>query len=230
MLRRAIGFATIVIAVIIVLVLLPRHGEKNESKESAAIPVVAVPIGAASQAASAASGPAIQTAGKTTGIGTTPMDAAQTLEADQANHEPGSETVQQDVGGQKPEPTSSGQSGDQAQQIPRERPRTDTSTPQDKSQEPRQVQHQPAKSQPSTTVAGGAYYVQVGSFADNSNASDVLTKLKHLGFSGRVHAASVAGQTYYRVQAGPYADEGAADKAQRRLLSKGYKGSRVITP
>jgi rare lipoprotein A len=71
---------------------------------------------------------------------------------------------------------------------------------------------------------GPLYAVQVGSFTDRVRASDLRDAIERaLGPSGVVIvAASVAGETVYRVRVGSYRDREAARAAAWRLAERGY--------
>lgn len=74
--------------------------------------------------------------------------------------------------------------------------------------------------------AGGAFMVQLGSFASRANANRFAQKLKGQGFSASV-SPSPAGRHLYRVRAGPVHDHGAAVQLQTKLQAAGHVGAIV---
>jgi rare lipoprotein A len=73
-------------------------------------------------------------------------------------------------------------------------------------------------------------YVQVGAFGMESNALNLLSRLRA---SGQVPNAGVAqawidGQQLYRVRVGPYTDVNDADAALRQVAGLGYTAARII--
>ncbi|MFO8033162.1 MAG: septal ring lytic transglycosylase RlpA family protein [Desulfohalobiaceae bacterium] len=66
--------------------------------------------------------------------------------------------------------------------------------------------------------SNGSYYIQVGSFLSQENAADRLSQLKEQGYAqARMAKATVSGQRFWRVQAGPYPDISRAQDALQRL-------------
>lgn len=64
---------------------------------------------------------------------------------------------------------------------------------------------------PVTRVGLRAWVVQVGSFSDRKNASQLVTKLRAAGFEAFLEDAQVAGKDVFRVRIGPEADRVRAD-------------------
>jgi DedD protein len=83
---------------------------------------------------------------------------------------------------------------------------------------------------PSTPVAsgdaGGAWMVQLGSFANRDNAEHLAHQLKGQGFPASVSQAST-GRHLYRVRVGPAHDRAAAGQLQGNLKAAGHSGSIV---
>ena len=71
----------------------------------------------------------------------------------------------------------------------------------------------------------GRFYVQVGAFANQSNADRLVGKLKQQGKGGRTYFADQVG--FWRVQAGPYASLNEAESAATGMLRE-YPGNFVV--
>ena len=71
----------------------------------------------------------------------------------------------------------------------------------------------------------GRFYVQVGAFANQSNADRLVGKLKQQGKGGRTYFADQVG--FWRVQAGPYASLNEAESAAAGMLRE-YPGNFVV--
>jgi rare lipoprotein A len=71
----------------------------------------------------------------------------------------------------------------------------------------------------------GSFYVQVGAFADKSNADRLAVKLKESGFGARAILAESVG--LYRVQAGPYPGLNRAEQASD-ALDAAYPGNFIV--
>jgi DedD protein len=76
----------------------------------------------------------------------------------------------------------------------------------------------------------GAWYVQVGGFADINNARQVQDRVKAQGQASIIAPMDSAKGTLYRVRAGPYASREAAAAAQQKLAAGGFTGSALIGP
>ena len=71
------------------------------------------------------------------------------------------------------------------------------------------------------SAAGGVYRLQIVSYQSKEDAAAFQRKLFNSGFSASVQAADLPGRgTWYRVYAGPYADETSALTAQRDIQEK----------
>lgn len=67
------------------------------------------------------------------------------------------------------------------------------------------------------------WVVQVGSFSERSNASDLARQLSG-SFTASYTPATIDGRTLYRVNVGPFANEGQARSAADRLSQQGRQG------
>lgn len=70
-------------------------------------------------------------------------------------------------------------------------------------------------------------WVQVGAFYAESNAANVLAKVKAVG-GGSISPVEVSGQTLHRVRVGPHDTVEAADAALEGVFSLGFSGARII--
>ncbi len=74
----------------------------------------------------------------------------------------------------------------------------------------------------------GVYTVQIGSFREYANASRLSSTMKRrYGFSD-VRRTNVNGDVYYRVYAGKYSSESAAERAEREFGDQGFSGSFAV--
>jgi DedD protein len=76
-------------------------------------------------------------------------------------------------------------------------------------------------------AGGGAWAVQLGSFASRANADKLMRQLKGQGFSVYVVTGGSGPSLRYRVRVGPMADRGAATQAVAKLKSLGHAASFV---
>jgi len=70
-------------------------------------------------------------------------------------------------------------------------------------------------------------FIQVGAFAERSNAVRLARQLNQLSPSV-ISAANVNGATWYRVRMGPLADLAEADHLLERTVAAGYNNARLI--
>jgi DedD protein len=75
--------------------------------------------------------------------------------------------------------------------------------------------------------AGGAWAVQLGSFASRANAEKLVHQVKAKGFSVYIVPGGSGASLRYRVRIGPMADRGSATQALAKLKSTGQTGSLV---
>jgi DedD protein len=76
-------------------------------------------------------------------------------------------------------------------------------------------------------MAGGAWAVQLGSFASQANADKLARQLKAQGFSVYVVPGGSGSSLRYRVRIGPMPDRSTATQAVAKLKSKGQAASLV---
>jgi DedD protein len=78
----------------------------------------------------------------------------------------------------------------------------------------------------SAASPGGAYVVQLGSFASRQNAEHLAQQVRAQGFNVSVSQGS-GGRHLYRVRVGPAHDHGAAAQLAQQLSAAGHSGSVV---
>jgi len=88
----------------------------------------------------------------------------------------------------------------------------------------------PALKVDETLDNAGGWFVQVGSYSNQSNARSALQKLFGMGLPTVIQSVSVDKTLWYRVRVGPYAGEGAAAAALARIRKNGYPDARLVRP
>lgn len=79
-------------------------------------------------------------------------------------------------------------------------------------------------------VPNGKFTVQIGSFPEEALAQERVNRLKSAGFDGRVVVAQIPNRgTWYRVQAGRFADRAEAGTYGSQMRSKGVAESVIVT-
>ncbi len=73
------------------------------------------------------------------------------------------------------------------------------------------------------TASSGPYTVQVASFSDYKNASQLRSALSRAYRHVYITKASVKGRRYYRVMIGRFSDRRSADRLAEKLSREGYK-------
>ena len=72
-------------------------------------------------------------------------------------------------------------------------------------------------------------YVQVGAFADRTNAEAFVARLRAAGFGNAGVATSAdAGRTLHRVRVGPVATSSEFDAVRAQLARAGFGDSRLV--
>jgi DedD protein len=84
----------------------------------------------------------------------------------------------------------------------------------------------PAK-QAAINKSEGEWLVQVGSFASEDKARQIITKLKSQGHAAYLGKVTVAGKTLYRVRVGAMSSREAAEAAMRKINAT-YPGTSVV--
>jgi cell division protein FtsN len=72
-----------------------------------------------------------------------------------------------------------------------------------------------------TPSSEGGYVLQVGSFPDAGKAEAKKAQLALQGFTAHVQAITIDGQTWNRVQIGPFASATELQRVQKRLSAAG---------
>ncbi len=90
------------------------------------------------------------------------------------------------------------------------------------------------KAQPSATGAlpqfpspAGSFLIQAGSFKNRENADRARGVLSPIG-PVELAETGAAGNVYFRVRIGPFADRGAAEAALSKVAEAGYQGATII--
>lgn len=79
----------------------------------------------------------------------------------------------------------------------------------------------PASADPTTTLPGAGYFVQVAAVSKQEDADSLVEALKKKEYPAFV-AAAVATNKLFRVQLGPFADIKDAEAMRTRLVADGY--------
>jgi cell division septation protein DedD len=74
----------------------------------------------------------------------------------------------------------------------------------------------------------GAWYLQIGSFENQANARNVLTRLYGAGLPTTIQTLTSGKKLWYRVRVGPYANEAAAQQALAKVRGQGYPLTKVV--
>jgi len=87
---------------------------------------------------------------------------------------------------------------------------------------PKVVDLQPDQSQPESgpTDSLARWVVQVGSFADSSNAQRLVTQLREAGMSAYQETVTSASSSVFRVRVGPFVDREEAVRIQKQLSDR----------
>lgn len=85
----------------------------------------------------------------------------------------------------------------------------------------------PNKTVPATKPAEGDWTVQVGSFATQDKARQIVGKLKEHGYPAYLGKVTVAGKTLYRVRVGAAPTRAAAESTLQKLKAT-YPGASVV--
>ena len=78
-------------------------------------------------------------------------------------------------------------------------------------------------------VGSGNWVVQAGSYGSEANASQVMRKLQSHGLHAFISRFQKAGQSYYRVRVGPYAERSQAEHAMSSV-ARAYGGKAEVVP
>lgn len=82
---------------------------------------------------------------------------------------------------------------------------------------PRAVASVPSPASAPGAAVAKPFNIQIEAVMDKSGADDMVAKLKALGYEPHQSETQVNGQTWYRVQVGPYATQDDARAAQEKL-------------
>ena len=67
------------------------------------------------------------------------------------------------------------------------------------------------------------FYIEVGTFKDETWANNAVDKLNQLGFHALLIQKSLLWSQSYHVQVGPYPDQKSVEEARKSLVSRGSK-------
>jgi cell division septation protein DedD len=81
----------------------------------------------------------------------------------------------------------------------------------------------PAAASVSTAGSAAGWVVQLGSFANRSNADRLAQQVRSLGYPVSV-SRGATGRRLYHVQAGPTPERSAAEQMATKLAAQGHKG------
>ena len=84
------------------------------------------------------------------------------------------------------------------------------------------VEKKPEPPQEQVEKVSRGWYAQVGSFRNLGDAKEVLYKLRSTGFPAVIESASVAGDQFYRVLAGPEKDRNLADRLASQVYAEDF--------
>jgi DedD protein len=87
----------------------------------------------------------------------------------------------------------------------------------------------PAPAEAARASTGGAWVVQLGSFAAKANAEKLIRRLRNEGYTVYVLSSGAGSAARYRVRLGPLADRDAAERAVAKLKSQGHTAS-IVSP
>jgi DedD protein len=87
----------------------------------------------------------------------------------------------------------------------------------------------PAQAEAAPAATGGAWAVQLGSFAAKANAEKLIRTLRDEGYTVYVLSSGAGSAARYRVRLGPLADRDAAERAVAKLKSQGHTAS-IVSP
>jgi cell division protein FtsN len=76
----------------------------------------------------------------------------------------------------------------------------------------------------------GNITIQVGSFPEQAQATERVSRLQAAGVTARTVAASVQGKTWYRVQVGKFASREQATSYGSQMRVKGFAQDFIVTP
>jgi DedD protein len=202
----------------------PRRPASLRLPASAPEPIRNITVDLATSKASAAD-PAVDAAGAS--IAQTQETASAAVDAPVATSAEGATPQGAPPGGAAPGAPPGGPPAE-APRVPvraaANAPRTALSAPRLETRAPSPTSPSPA---PKPTTAGGAWAVQLGSFASRANADKLMRQLKNQGFQVYVVSGGSGRSVRYRVRVGPLADRGAATQAAAKLKMLGHASSFV---
>jgi septal ring-binding cell division protein DamX len=96
---------------------------------------------------------------------------------------------------------------------------------------PEKAQAEQPAANATSADTGAKFTVQVGSYSNQSEANQHVSRLRAAGFESRSAAVELPGRgTWYRVQVGRFADRAEASKAVGQLRAKGAAAGAIVAP
>lgn len=97
--------------------------------------------------------------------------------------------------------------------------------------EPEPVEAEPRPAEEPASQPLGNWFVQVGSFGQEANATDLRDRLRNAGYTAFVETSTVEGQTKHRVKVGPEMERSSAERQRDRIQTEfDLKGIVVSEP
>lgn len=97
--------------------------------------------------------------------------------------------------------------------------------------EPEPVEAEPRPAEEPASQPLGNWFVQVGSFGQEANATDLRDRLRSAGYTAFVETSTVEGQTKHRVKVGPEMERSSAEQQRDRIQAEfDLKGIVVSEP
>lgn len=97
--------------------------------------------------------------------------------------------------------------------------------------EPEPVEAEPRATEEPASQPLGNWFVQVGSFGQEANATELRDRLRSAGYTAFVETSTVEGQTKHRVKVGPEMERSSAERQRDRIQAEfDLKGIVVSEP
>jgi cell division protein FtsN len=120
----------------------------------------------------------------------------------------------------EPTPAPAAETTPQAQQAPTRPPAPRPTPP------PAAPASQPAPA----AAPSGDWWVQAAAYREERIAQHAVGRLQDMGIPSALQRAEVSGQPLWRLRAGPFPSESAAEAARSKLEGEGFVGARLSAP